>query len=371
MNGCSAIRASYRLRRSGSGLPALILFCAGLFSFAAALGAQNTPSSAPAVTIVLPSKVMAGHAATLSVLGADGKLTPGVAVELSNGQTVTTDSTGRAVFNAPPSPAVLIAHSSGVAAVALVDPATAASEPSSVSLPPVVSTDGFFRICAASLEGHADADRVTMNGQPALVLAASPECLQVLPPLHAAVGPAAISVEAPGVKWKASTTLVSLGFEPPQPTLRPGQKGTLIVRLRGSQEKLSLMIENRSPEVLHFFRGDAQQLRTSGGQQNSGEVKVQAIRSGDFSFHAFLVSAPNPAAASRYLEAAAALAPASSPDQLADSVNRQQQLLKLSTELIAHPHDSAKVARALDEILAHAPAGGDFRALLDAARAAL
>lgn len=371
MNGCLANRASHRLRRSCSGLPALILLCAAQFSFVPALRGQSSPFGIRAATIVLPSKVMAGHAATLSVLGADGKLTPGAAVELSTGQIVTTDSTGRAIFTAPSSQGVLIAHSSGVTAVALVDPATAASEPSSVSLPSVVSTDGFFRICAASLEGHADADHVTMNGQPALVLAASPDCLQVLPPLHAAAGPAAIAIEAPGVKWKASTTLVSLLFEPPQPALRPGQKGTLIVHLLGSREKLSLMIENRSPDVLHFVRGDSQQLRTSGGQQNSVDVKVQAIRSGDFSFHAFLVPAPDAAAASRYLEAAAALAPASSPDQLADSMNRQQQLLKLSTELIAHPHDSAKVARALDEILAHAPAGGDFRALLDAARSAL
>src|SRR5579872_3995051 len=371
MNGCPANRASHRPRWSCCGLPALILLCAALFSLAPALRGQSPPLGVRAVTIVLPSKVMAGHAATLSVLGADGKLTPGVAVELTTGQTVTTDSTGRAVFTAPSSQAVLIAHSSGVSAVALVDPATAASEPSSVSLPPVVSTDGFFRICAASLEGHADADRVTMNGQPALALAASPECLQVLPPLHAAAGPAAISIEAPGVQWKASTTLVSLVFEPPQPALRPGEKGTLIVHLRGSQEKLSLMIENRAPDVLRFLRGDFQQLRTSGGPQNSAKVKVQAIRSGSFSFAAHLVAEPNPSAASRYLEAAAAIAPTFSPDQLADSVNRQQQLLKLSTELIAHPHDSAKAARALDQVLVHAPAGGDFRALLDAARSAL
>lgn len=371
MSGCPSNRAAHRLRRSCSVLPALILLCAIALSFAPALRGQSSLPGVPAVTIVLPSKLMAGHAATLSVLGADGKLRPGVVVELSTGQHITTDSTGRAVFTAPSSAGILIAHSSGISAVTLVDPAAAASEPSSVSLPPVVSTDGFFRICAASLEGHADADHVTMNGQPALVLAASPECLQVLPPLHAAAGPAAVSIEAPGVRWKASTTLVSLVFEPPRPPLRPGQKGTLIVHLRGSQEKLSLMIENRSPEVLRFFRGDSQQLRTSGGHQNSVELKVQAIRSGDFSFHAVLVPAPDPVAASRYLEAAAALAPASSSDQLAEPVNWQQRLLKLSTELIARPHDSAKVARALDEILAHAPAGGDFRALLDAARSAL
>ena len=81
-------------------------------------------------------------------------------------------------------------------------------------------------------------------------------------------------------------TLVSLEFAPPSPPLQPGKKSFLAVNARGSDQPLRLVIENETPGVLAFRHGDSQELRTTGGAENVAEVEVQAIRSGDFSFHA-------------------------------------------------------------------------------------
>ena len=78
--------------------------------------AQDVPAQRAAVprAIILPPAVVAGAQATLAVVDAAGRLLPGVAVEISGGQTarlrasspekVTTDSTGRATFLAPGDP---------------------------------------------------------------------------------------------------------------------------------------------------------------------------------------------------------------------------------------------------------------------------
>src|SRR5277367_3536546 len=145
------------------------------------------------VKIVLPPRLMAGHPATLAVLGVDGKLAPGAMVTLGDGQTLTTDRTGRAVFTVPATGDYLLARGSGASVAALIDPATGASEPKETTLPPIVSTRDRFWICSAGLRGDADANRVTINGEPALVLAASPECLVALPNPRVTPGAATIS----------------------------------------------------------------------------------------------------------------------------------------------------------------------------------
>src|ERR1700724_2720048 len=64
-------------------------------------------------TIVLPQSTIAGAPATLAVLDSAGRLLPNVAVELSGGQKLTTDSTGRAPFVVPGEPGVLTAQVPG------------------------------------------------------------------------------------------------------------------------------------------------------------------------------------------------------------------------------------------------------------------
>ena len=323
-----------------------------------AKGQNALPTSG--VTIVLPPRVMAGHPGTLAVLGADGKLVSGVNVDVGNGQIVTTDRTGRALFDVPTTGDYVLARSSNASAVALVDPAVAASEPSAAVLPPVVSIHDRFWICAASLRGDADSNEVRIDSRLALVMAASPICLVALSPLDAKPGPAALSIAAPGVQLSAATVLVSLEFEPPKPALKPNEKGQLELTVQGSDWKLRVAVQNETPDVLKFVRGDLQEITTSGRSPNVAAIQVQAITSGNFSFEARLVQNPDPSSGERYLRAAAALA----PNEL------RREISKLASRLARHPRDAEKVRIELNRLTPVAGAD-DFRTLLDAARAAL
>jgi hypothetical protein len=330
------------------------------FSFGGTTRAQSTPNATWSVTIVLPPKVMAGRPATLAVFGADGKLVSGVTVEVAGDQRVMTDSTGRAVFTAPSDGDVVIAKASGLAAAALVDPDGSATGSQTISVAPIISLKDSFSICGGEFRGEADANRVKINEERALILAASPECLIVLPGPKVTPGPAFISVQTGEARWTAATTVVSLEFEPPQPALVPEKKSKLVVRAEGTEQSLRIVAENQTPGVLEFVRGDTQNLRTSGGTNNFAAIEVQAIRSGDFSFHARLVPSLDAAIAERYLRAALPLAPR----------ELEQRLRKLADRLARHPHDAEKVQSELAQIISTTIAS-DLRTLLESVDAAL
>jgi len=338
----------------------LTLFCGILFSQTLASQIQPSVSNTWMVTIVLPPELMAGHPATLGVLGVDGRLAPGVKVDLGNGLNVTTDRTGRALFTVPSSGDYLLAKASGASAAALIDPATGSSEPKTVSLPPVVSVRDRFWICGAGLNSEADANSVRINGEAAVVLAASPVCVVVLAEPNSATGPASVSVQAPGVHWDAATTLISLQFVAPSPALQPGQKGKLAIRVDGSSQKLNVAVEDGNPGVLRFEQSQAQRLTTSGGAVNVAEIKVRAITSGNYSLGARLVPAPNVPAAERFLMAAESLAPEDS----------RRKISGLASRLARNPSAAEKFEPDLDQIATRTMAG-DLRTLLDAARDAL
>lgn len=334
----------------------------GLTPFSGTLASQIQPSISNTwmVTIVLPPEVMAGHPATLGVLGVDGRLAAGVKVDLGNGLSATTDRTGRALFTVPSSGDYLLVKASGASAAALIDPATGASEPTTVSLPPVVSVRDRFWICGPGLNSEADANSVRINGKAAVVLAASPVCVVVLAEPNSATGPASILVQAPGVDWEAATTLVSLELMAPSPALQAGQKGKLAVRVDGSLQKLNVAVEDRNPGVLRFERGQEQRLTTSGGTVNVAEISVRAITSGNYSLGARLVPAPNVPAAERFLMAAESLAPEDS----------RRRISGLASRLARNPRAAERFEPDLDQIATRTMAG-DLRTLLDAARDAL
>jgi hypothetical protein len=330
---------------------------------------EQPPASAASsttwmVSIVLPRRVVAGGQATLAVLGVDGRLASGVTVEVGN-QSVTTDATGRAFFTAPAAGRVLFAKGSGGSAAALIDPPAAANTSSQrpVSVAAVVSLRESFSICGAGFRGDADATHVRINGQAALVMAASPECLAVLPSSQATPGPAQISIVSavtPGGQWSASTTLVSLDSEFPPSGLVPGKKSLITVRVRGSEQRLRIAVENQTPGVLHLARGDVQELSSSGGAQNVASVEAQFLRSGDFSLGARVVPSPDEALARDYLLAAVPLA----------TRDVQREIDRLLKQMDRHPGDVADLRQKLDAILADAVVG-DLRTLLAAARTAL
>jgi hypothetical protein len=342
------------------GLCAAVSLLAGTAADRAYAQAQTGSSTAWAVTLVLPPKLAAGAPATLATLGVDGKLAAHVAVAFGNGEHVESDATGRAFFTVPASGGFLIARASGTSVAALVDSHAAASVPPAITVAPVVSSRDHFSICGGGFRGEAEEDRVQINGELALVIAASPECLVVVPEPKAPPGVATISAKAANGQREGTTSLVSLDFEPPNPPLTPGSKGWLILRARGSNQRLRVIVENESPGVIHFEKGDPQELSTSGGENNTAEIRVEAVSSGDFSFRARLAPAPDPETARRFLEAAAPLAPH----------DLQGSLRKMAGDLARHPRDAAKVQSQLQQIVSVTMAG-DFRTLLEAAQSAL
>lgn len=322
--------------------------------------AQSTPNSTWSVTIVFPPKLIAGQPATLAVFGADGRLASGVTVEAGRDQRVTTDATGRATFTAPSEGSFLLVKSSGTASAALLDATAPEGVSRTINIDPVISLMDRFSICGGGFRGDADANRVKINGERALILAASPECLVVLPGPKSSPGPSIIAVQTADIQRTAATTLVSLEFDSPQPALMPGKRSKLIVRAKGVNQPLRILVENQTPGVLRFIRGDVQELRTSGGENNFAEIEAQAIRSGDFSFHARLVPSPDLPNAQRYLQAAEGLA----------AKDVQHRLRGLVERLARRPKDSEKVQRQLDQIIS-ATIAGDLRTLLEAAASSL
>ncbi len=333
---------------------------AAFFLLAPLVRAQSSSTATWSVTIVLPSRLVAGQPATLAVFGADKRLASGVSVDIAKDTRVVTDDTGRATFTAPREGGYLLAKSSAHSAAALIDSDVPAADGQTIRVEPVVSLKDWFAIRGAGFRGEADANRVIINGERALILAASPECLIVLPGPKAVAGPAKVEVQTGESRWSADTTLVSLEFAAPQPPLTPERKSKLPVRVQGTGQALRVVVENETPGVLQFQRGDFQELRTSGGADNFTEVEVQAVRSGDFSFHARLVPPMDLDAAQRYLQAAVPLAPK----------DLQRRLKKLSDRLAHHPRDAEKIGRELDQIVS-ATIAGDLRTILESAAASI
>ena len=339
---------------------ARIVGCCSFLICVPLVRAQSTSTTTWTVSIVLPPRLVAGQPATLAVLGVDGRLAEGIAVDLGKGQRVKTDKTGRAFFTAPTDAPLLIAAAAGNSAAALIDaPATGRGE-QGAGVAPVVSQVDRFSVCGGGFRGDVDANRVSINGERAFVLASSPECIVVLASPRALPGPAKLAIEAAGAQWSAATTLASLHFDPPLPPLVPEKRSKLALHVQGTDQALRVWVENQTPGVLRFLRGDRQEVLTSGGAQNSAEIEVQAVATGDFSFHGRILAAPDAGVARRYLTAAESIAPK----------DLQHVVKGLADRLTHHPDDTQKVWRDTEQILSTTMAG-DFRTLLESAAAAL
>ncbi len=339
----------------------LCIACGCLAAICAPLArAQSTSATTWTVSIVLAPRLVAGQPATLAVLGVDGRLAEGITVDLGKGQRVKTDKTGRAFFAAPTDVPVLIATAAGDSAAALIDAPAVGSGQQGSGVAPVVSQVDRFSVCGGGFRGDVDANRVNINGERAFVLASSPECIVVLASPRALPGPANLAIDVAGTQWSAATTLASLHFDPPLPPLVPEKRSKLALHVQGTDQALRVWVENQTPGVLRFLRGDRQEVLTSGGSQNSTEIEVQAVATGDFSFHGRILAAPDAGVARRYLIAAESIAPK----------ELQHDVKSLADRLTHHPDETQKAWREIEQILSTTMAG-DFRTLLESAAAAL
>jgi len=158
------------------------------------------------------------------------------------------------------------------------------------SYPHVAATQDRIAVRGAGFRGDADLNRVTLQGQPALVLAASTASLVMMPGPNAAPGPADFVLEVSDHKrGPLPLTLVSLEMEGPPGKLARGKKSQLVVHIRGTEEKLALALRNLSPANVELAGGNLQRVVSSGGPQNKAVVGLRGIHEGEFSVSVRLV----------------------------------------------------------------------------------
>jgi hypothetical protein len=261
--------------------------------------AQQPPSPAAARILLLPRKIVSGERATLAVLDVNGRLTPGARVDFSNGDRVTTDATGRALFVAPLNPGVISASLSGRPGrvyTTILTPTEVSSPSIEVSAAPrVASLSDRFELAGRAFCGDADANRVTVAGLPALVLASSPTSLLVLPPSELDSGNAAVVVSCNKQDSPLfSIRFVELSLEANASPLAPGDRRTLTVHVRGTSAKVALEARNLAPDIAELIGGNPARISSTGGEDNSAQFQLTGKQRGSFVVSIRLLSAQAP-----------------------------------------------------------------------------
>jgi hypothetical protein len=239
---------------------------------AASAVTQQIPSAKNARILLVPRKMVSGDRVTLAVLDVNGRLTPGATISFSNGDHVTTDSTGRGLFVAPLNPGVLYAMIQG--RPGRVQTLVVGTEENNrvaqiLQAPHFASLNDRFELQGHGFCGDADKNVVQVNGRTALVLAASSESIVIVPPEELSSGPADVTVACN--KAPASLvhlTLVSLVLDADTSPLKPGEKRTLGVRIGGTRERAMLEARNLAPEIAELAGGNPARAISSGGAAN-------------------------------------------------------------------------------------------------------
>lgn len=281
-------------------LPVLRLALALSLFVTPSLWAQSSPPPASGARILLlPRKMVSGERATLAVLDIGGRLTPGVTVEFTNGDKLTTDTTGRALFVAPLNITKISAAIQGrpghVSSV-IVAPRESPLATQEVSqVPRVSSLSDRLEIAGHGFCGDADANHVTIGGFPALVLASSPAYLAVLPPAEMNPGPAQVQVSC-GQRTSAAftVTFVALELEASNAPLAPGEHRGVTVRVKGSRLKTNLEARNLAPDVAELQGGASVRAVSSGGTDNTAKFELVGKQRGSFVISIRLVSPLGP-----------------------------------------------------------------------------
>jgi hypothetical protein len=266
------------------------------------LPAQPVPPASGARILLLPRKLVTGEHATLAVLDVGGKLTPAVHITFSNGDKITTDATGRALFVAPLSTGTVYASiegRTGRVSTTILSPTDAPSSSLEIAAAPrIASLSDRMEILGHGFCGDADANRVTVGGIPALVLASSPAYLAVLPPLEMDPGPVSVQVRC-GQKTSDPFTVVFVNLElaAKTTTLAPGEHRTLQVGITGTASKVNLEARNLAPEIADMKGGVVARVVSTGGKENVATFDLVGRQRGSFVISIRLLSplsAPRP-----------------------------------------------------------------------------
>lgn len=252
-----------------------------------ALSAQKSPPPSAGRILLLPRSIVVGDRATLSVLDVNGRLTPSAAVNFSNGDRLTTDATGRALFVAPLTPGVIfgsIVGHEGRVPVTILPPGESATNAIQVqSIPKIASITDRFEIAGLGFCGDADANQITVSGDPAFVLASSPTSLVVLPPTDLQPGRASVDISCAKRNGPPlEIVFVALTLEADSSPLTPGMHRQLTVRVRGTITKVGLEARNLAPDTADLTGGNPARASSSGGLENLARFEVVGRKRGNF-----------------------------------------------------------------------------------------
>jgi hypothetical protein len=234
---------------------------------------------------------VSGERATLAVLDLSGRLTPGVTVNFSNGDTLTTDASGRALFVAPLNLTTIYGSITGRAVKVASTIISAAESPSNsmeVELSPrVVSLSDRLEVSGHGFCGDADANHVTMGGTAGLVIASSPAFLAVVPSPDQTPGLASVEAQA------FSVVFVNLELETSNAPLAAGEHREVTVRIKGSTAKLHLEARNLVSDVADLLGGGKTvRLLSTGGPENLAKFELIGKKNGSFVISIRLVAFP-------------------------------------------------------------------------------
>jgi hypothetical protein len=249
--------------------------------------AQQPPRLSAGRTLLLPRTIVSGDRATLAVLDSNGRLAPRATVIFSNGDRLTTDATGRALFVAPLNPGPIrgsIAGRPGSAATIILPSSENPSTPMAVTaIPQIASLTDRFEIAGHGFCGDADANQVTISGQTAFVLASSPTALLIMPPANLEPGRASVDLSCGKQNGPAlEVVFVELELQADSSPIAPGVHRTLTVRVRGTRDKVQLEAKNLAPAVAELTGGNPVRAFSSGGWENTAHFEVIGRKNGTF-----------------------------------------------------------------------------------------
>jgi hypothetical protein len=260
--------------------------------------AQKPPQQSPGRTLLLPRTIVSGERATLAVLDSNGRLTPRATVIFSNGDRLTTDATGRALFVAPLNPGPIrgsIAGRPGSAATIILSSSENPSTPMVVTaIPQIASLTDRFEIAGHGFCGDADANQVTISGETAFVLASSPTALLIMPPANLEPGRASVDLSCGKQNGPAlEVVFVELVLQADSSPIAPGVHRTLTVRARGTRDKVQLEAKNLAPGIAELTGGNPVRSFSSGGLENAAHFEVIGRKNGTFQISIRLLLSPH------------------------------------------------------------------------------